>query len=394
LELSTSLEYICFFNSKILRLTLVISHLILIGISLALVWISYNYKLLQPENNTNIKLLIAHISLGIINLSILFWDLYSHYKINPSWQISLSAVSFFFYSSYLRVFLKNEKWTLKNFKLDGVILSCLLLSYWFIFIFIHQGNFIIDDTKIIFSTRLDSPSLYLKFYIAIGYLYFLVKSCYTAITFFSTHQSITKQFKLLRTGILTYLGLRVFLTLMIIPLKTNASIFFTSQSLAETLMVFSVGLMTLTTAFMIAYPITLSKIPKRFYLENYRDPSEVEDDIEQLYNQLNVCMIQDKLYLDRGMKINTLCQRSKIKLSEIRVSLNQKGFDNFNDYCNHFRLIAAEEQIKNGVLERLSMEQIYESAGFNSHQTFARSFRKKHGLTASDYWHKIKARNS
>lgn len=35
------------------------------------------------------------------------------------------------------------------------------------------------------------------------------------------------------------------------------------------------------------------------------------------------------------------------------------------------------------------MKVLYEKAGFNSHQTFNRSFRKKHGITALEYWKNI-----
>ena len=53
-------------------------------------------------------------------------------------------------------------------------------------------------------------------------------------------------------------------------------------------------------------------------------------------------------------------------------------------------ILASEwHQIKNGDLSKYKMKVLYEKAGFNSHQTFNRSFRKKHGITALEYWKNI-----
>ena len=65
-----------------------------------------------------------------------------------------------------------------------------------------------------------------------------------------------------------------------------------------------------------------------------------------------------------------------------------------NDYCNYFKIIETEKQIKEGALNTYSMEKIYHEAGFNSHQTFNRSFRKKHGITPREYWLKVKNEKS
>jgi len=53
-------------------------------------------------------------------------------------------------------------------------------------------------------------------------------------------------------------------------------------------------------------------------------------------------------------------------------------------------LMEVENQIKNGDLSKYKMKVLYEKSGFNSHQTFIRCFRKKHGMTAIEYHEKTK----
>lgn len=70
--------------------------------------------------------------------------------------------------------------------------------------------------------------------------------------------------------------------------------------------------------------------------------------------------------------------------------MNENGFDNFKDFCNHYRLLNDEKKLRRDDLNKYTMQVIYEKSGFNSHQTFIRCFRKKLGMTAIEYHEKRK----
>ena len=348
----------------------------------------------QVELGVSGKLLISHLIACFLWILVILWNFHSAILIHPVIKTALGYTQLFTYYLYLKVFLEEKKFNLKNFKIDSAIFFALLFSFFMAYHFLSNRLIIPTEQRLIPSKILANRPIYLLLFMMLGMIYFYIKTCYTALKFFLSHQSQTKHFRLIRRGILFYLSLRsvsaIFTTIINI---TDYSVFNTQLG-GQLVELGNVFLIFIALGFAHLYPITWARIPKRFYSKNHKEEREVIQDIEKLYDTLNTTMNQHKLFLNKELTIAELSKTSTINKREIRSVINENGFDNFNDYCNYFKIIETEKQIKEGALNTYSMEKIYHEAGFNSHQTFNRSFRKKHGITPREYWLKVKNEKS
>ena len=160
--------------------------------------------------------------------------------------------------------------------------------------------------------------------------------------------------------------------------------------LVEIAVIMTIILPLLALFYLYRYPITLVPVPPRFNQRSKKIAIKINQEIEELYQKLKKTIVSDDLYLKKDLKISELSSKSDLIPAEIRIVLNENGFDNFKDFCNHYRLLNVEKKLHRGDLNKYTMQVIYEKSGFNSHQTFIRCFRKKHGMTAIEYHEKRK----
>ncbi|OUT98306.1 MAG: hypothetical protein CBB92_07145 [Flammeovirgaceae bacterium TMED32] len=73
------------------------------------------------------------------------------------------------------------------------------------------------------------------------------------------------------------------------------------------------------------YQITLVPVPPRFNQRSKKLPIE-----------------NGHLYRKKDLKISELSSKSNLIADKIRIVLNENRFDNFKDFCNHYRLLDAE----------------------------------------------------
>jgi len=236
------------------------------------------------------------------------------------------------------------------------------------------------------------PTVYHTIVLAGATTTFLINSCYIALTFFINTRGVTQQFKLVRNGILIYLGIR-FANFIIRIFLFIISLGFTFIGLQYFVKIM-IGLIHLlpiiAICYLLIYPVTLLKMPKRFNSHVDDRQKNIRKDINRLYQKLKKIIEGNDLYLLGTLNIRDLSLESSLSKSEIRIILNENGFNNFKSFCHFFQLMEVENQIKNGDLSKYKMKVLYEKSGFNSHQTFIRCFRKKHGMTAIEYHEKTK----
>ncbi len=96
-----------------------------------------------------------------------------------------------------------------------------------------------------------------------------------------------------------------------------------------------------------------------------------------------------KPYLQSGFTLSTITQETNIPYHQLTTYYNNYLGINFNDWKNNARIDHAMDLIRNGRAKNLTLESIAYSCGFLSRSNFVNSFRKKTGLTPSEFLRSI-----
>ena len=143
------------------------------------------------------------------------------------------------------------------------------------YLFLSNRLVMPTEQRLIPSKILANRPIYLLLFMILGIIYFYIKTCYTALKFFLSHQSQTKHFRLIRRGILFYLSLRsvsaIFTTIINI---TDYSVFNTQLG-GQLVELGNVFLIFIALGFAHLYPITWARIPKRFYYNYHQEEREL-----------------------------------------------------------------------------------------------------------------------
>jgi AraC-like DNA-binding protein len=97
----------------------------------------------------------------------------------------------------------------------------------------------------------------------------------------------------------------------------------------------------------------------------------------------------DKPYLQAGFTLSTIAQETNIPYHQLTTYYNNYLGINFNDWKNNARIDHAMDLIRDGRAKNLTLESIAYSCGFLSRSNFVNSFRKKTGLTPSEFLRSI-----
>ncbi len=94
---------------------------------------------------------------------------------------------------------------------------------------------------------------------------------------------------------------------------------------------------------------------------------------------------KSKPYLQPGFTLSIITQDTNIPYHQLTSYYNNYLGINFNDWKNNARIDYAMELINDGRAKNLTLESIAYTCGFLSRSNFVNSFRKKTGLTPSEY---------
>ncbi len=117
----------------------------------------------------------------------------------------------------------------------------------------------------------------------------------------------------------------------------------------------------------------------------YRTSSLTKSQREQYKKKLLEYMENEKPYLEPELKIQDLAAELSIHARYLSQVINESLGQNFYDFVNDYRIKEAQEQLidrDNG--HRTVLEILYD-AGFNSKSTFNYVFKKKTGITPTQY---------
>jgi len=96
----------------------------------------------------------------------------------------------------------------------------------------------------------------------------------------------------------------------------------------------------------------------------------------------------EKKYLNPLLSLRFISKDTGLNEAEIRSCIKNNTNLNFNEFVNQYRVNYAIKLMESGFLENHVMNSIAEKSGFNSPQTFYRSFAKFHSISPSKYYKK------
>ncbi len=107
--------------------------------------------------------------------------------------------------------------------------------------------------------------------------------------------------------------------------------------------------------------------------------------LQELSDKLEVYMKKEQPYLLPDLNINTLSEALEVSEKSISQAINHVIGCNFSDYVNSYRIADAKSKLEQNTEDALSIKEVMYDVGFNSRSVFNTVFKKKTGLTPSEY---------
>jgi len=102
-------------------------------------------------------------------------------------------------------------------------------------------------------------------------------------------------------------------------------------------------------------------------------------------SKLDDLMLRVKIYQDPELRLDGLADSMAMSPRSVSALLNGHYQKNFYDFVNYYRVLDAQDQLRNTRTKDKTIQRIFEDAGFNSKTTFNTLFKKITGYTPSEY---------
>ena len=112
--------------------------------------------------------------------------------------------------------------------------------------------------------------------------------------------------------------------------------------------------------------------------------------LQELAEKLEKYMELEKPYLNPDINIKMLAEYMKVSEKTMSQTINHIIGSNFSDFINSYRIEDARSKLEKDTEETISIKEIMYDVGFNSRSVFNLAFKKKTGLTPSDYQKRYK----
>lgn len=113
----------------------------------------------------------------------------------------------------------------------------------------------------------------------------------------------------------------------------------------------------------------------------------------ELLHQIQELMEKEAYYLEADISLNRLAELTKLNARDISHVINTALEINFMDFVNAYRVEEVKQKIVDPAYAHLTLLGIALESGFNSKSTFNRVFKKKEGISPSEYRKKAQNRN-
>lgn len=112
--------------------------------------------------------------------------------------------------------------------------------------------------------------------------------------------------------------------------------------------------------------------------------AQTDDHLRSLYLELRDAVVNQALYQDRDLTINTLAAKVNSNRNYVSAALSRYGQGHFNGFINSFRINEARRLLSDPD-DPPPMLELIERCGFSSRSTFYDAFKKEVGMTPSQF---------
>lgn len=109
------------------------------------------------------------------------------------------------------------------------------------------------------------------------------------------------------------------------------------------------------------------------------------EELSNLKDGLKGLMVDQKLYTDPNLSLNTLALALDINPKYLSMMLNNSLGKNFYDFINEYRIEDIKKRLADGSNRNLTIEAIANQAGFRSKSSFNAAFKKQLGMTPREF---------
>jgi AraC-like DNA-binding protein len=117
----------------------------------------------------------------------------------------------------------------------------------------------------------------------------------------------------------------------------------------------------------------------------YRRSSINRDEADRYVTAIERLMEEEKLYADPDLTLDDIARKISVSRHLLSMLLNETAGTNFYDFINSYRLERVTEYLKDPKKRDQSILEIAFGAGFNSKSTFNTVFKRKTGMTPTEY---------
>lgn len=122
--------------------------------------------------------------------------------------------------------------------------------------------------------------------------------------------------------------------------------------------------------------------------DKYKKSSLEESQLASIFEKIKSTLESNKLFLDNNLTLTQLSEAAQIPRHQVSQAINSCYTGNFFDLINDYRVEAFTQLATQPEKKHLSLLGIAQEAGFNSKATFYSVFKKKTGMTPSEFLEK------
>lgn len=146
------------------------------------------------------------------------------------------------------------------------------------------------------------------------------------------------------------------------------------------------------TAF-VFFAVRNNKVFSQILLNNwngkYRNSALSKDDSKVHLKMIMEFMNHDKPYLDPELSLPLLAEQLEMKPHQISQILNSELGESFYEFLNEFRFEEVKLRLQQSKYKHLTIQAIAMDSGFNNKNTFNKVFKKRTGITPSQFLQSI-----
>ncbi len=124
-------------------------------------------------------------------------------------------------------------------------------------------------------------------------------------------------------------------------------------------------------------------------IQNVRLSENIEEEnvqaLERLYERCKFIVQNEKLFQNNELSLSTLAGKLGVNSVILSKAINQCSDSNFNDFINAYRVDAVIKNLNSKNLATKTLLGLAYDQGFNSKSTFIRAFKKRTGITPTDF---------